>query len=60
MKEEQLPASYTASIKEMLGQEADAFLESYSAPRTQGLRFNPLKSTSAIVPSCGGPYSLTI
>ncbi|MEK3866137.1 RsmB/NOP family class I SAM-dependent RNA methyltransferase [Paenibacillus sp. FSL H7-0716] len=47
MKEEQLPASYTASIKEMLGQEADAFLESYSAPRTQGLRFNPLKSTSA-------------
>lgn len=44
MKEEQLPASYTASIKEMLGQEADAFLESYSAPRTQGLRFNPLKA----------------
>jgi NOL1/NOP2/sun family putative RNA methylase len=46
MKEEQLPASYTAYIQEMLGEEANAFLESYSAPRTQGLRFNPLKSIS--------------
>lgn len=45
MKEDQLPASYTAYIEEMLGQEAEAFLESYSAARTQGLRFNPLKST---------------
>lgn len=46
MTKEQLPASYTAAIREILGQEADAFLESYSVPRTQGLRFNPLKSLS--------------
>lgn len=47
MIKEQLPASYTESIREMLGQEADAFLKSYSASRTQGLRFNPLKSLTA-------------
>ncbi|WP_379153718.1 RsmF rRNA methyltransferase first C-terminal domain-containing protein [Paenibacillus sp. sgz5001063] len=47
MNEERLPAAFTDSIKEMLGQEADAFLESYTARRTQGLRFNTLKSTSA-------------
>ncbi|MBW4083158.1 RsmB/NOP family class I SAM-dependent RNA methyltransferase [Paenibacillus sp. S150] len=47
MKEERLPAAYTAGIRGMLGQEADAFLESYTAPRTQGLRFNTLKSNSA-------------
>ncbi|MNO30224.1 Ribosomal RNA small subunit methyltransferase F [compost metagenome] len=46
MNEERLPAAYTAAIREMLGQEADAFLESYTARRTQGLRFNTLKSTS--------------
>ncbi|WP_019911794.1 RsmB/NOP family class I SAM-dependent RNA methyltransferase [Paenibacillus sp. HW567] len=47
MNEERLPAAYTARIREMLGQEADAFLESYNARRTQGLRFNTLKSASA-------------
>ncbi|MGN7765518.1 RsmB/NOP family class I SAM-dependent RNA methyltransferase [Paenibacillus sp. 22594] len=47
MNEERLPAAFTAGIREMLGQEADAFLESYTARRTQGLRFNTLKSTSA-------------
>ncbi len=46
MNEERLPAAYTAAIREMLGQEADAFLESCTARRTQGLRFNTLKSTS--------------
>ncbi|OKP72230.1 RNA methyltransferase [Paenibacillus sp. P3E] len=46
MNEERLPAAFTAGIREMLGQEADAFLESYTARRTQGLRFNTLKSTS--------------
>ncbi|CQR54983.1 RsmB/NOP family class I SAM-dependent RNA methyltransferase [Paenibacillus riograndensis] len=46
MNEERLPAAYTAAIREMLGQEADAFLESYTARRTQGLRFNTLKSNS--------------
>ncbi|WP_410511789.1 RsmB/NOP family class I SAM-dependent RNA methyltransferase [Paenibacillus sp. BR2-3] len=46
MKEERLPAAYTTMMREMLGQEADAFLESYTAPRTQGLRFNTLKSST--------------
>ncbi|MDQ0195904.1 RsmF rRNA methyltransferase first C-terminal domain-containing protein [Paenibacillus wynnii] len=44
MKEERLPAAFTTTMRDMLGQEADAFLESYTAPRTQGLRFNRLKS----------------
>ncbi|AIQ57779.1 RsmB/NOP family class I SAM-dependent RNA methyltransferase [Paenibacillus borealis] len=46
MNEERLPAAYTADIREMLGETADAFLESYHARRTQGLRFNGLKSIS--------------
>ncbi|MBT2292990.1 RsmB/NOP family class I SAM-dependent RNA methyltransferase [Paenibacillus albidus] len=46
MKEERLPAAYTTSMREMLGQEADAFLESYNDKRTQGLRFNRLKSVA--------------
>lgn len=46
MKEERLPAAYTTMIGEMLGQEADAFLQSFTAPRTQGLRFNSLKKHS--------------
>ncbi|NQX48045.1 RsmF rRNA methyltransferase first C-terminal domain-containing protein [Paenibacillus tritici] len=46
MNEERLPAAYTANIREMLGDTADAFLESYLARRTQGLRFNTLKSSS--------------
>lgn len=46
MKEEMLPAAYTAAIRELLGQEADAFLESSKARRTQGLRFNTLKSNN--------------
>lgn len=44
MTEEQLPAAYTTAMREMLGQEADAFLQSYTLLRTQGLRFNTLKS----------------
>ncbi|WP_340022662.1 RsmF rRNA methyltransferase first C-terminal domain-containing protein [Paenibacillus sp. FSL K6-1096] len=44
MNEERLPAAYTAQIREMLGETADAFLHSYEARRTQGLRFNTLKS----------------
>lgn len=47
MSEERLPAAYTTNMREMLGQEADAFLDSYTVRRTQGLRFNRLKSTSS-------------
>lgn len=46
MNEERLPAAFTAAMKEMLGQEADAFLHSYSLPRTQSLRFNTLKAST--------------
>ncbi|AIQ52053.1 RsmF rRNA methyltransferase first C-terminal domain-containing protein [Paenibacillus sp. FSL R7-0331] len=51
MNEERLPAAFTAAMKEMLGQEADAFLHSYSLPRTQSLRFNTLKSIYAGAPA---------
>ncbi len=44
MKEERLPAAFTTAMKEMLGQEADAFLHSYNMPRTLGLRLNTLKA----------------
>ncbi|MFC3748535.1 RsmB/NOP family class I SAM-dependent RNA methyltransferase [Paenibacillus sp. GCM10012306] len=48
MMEERLPSAFTTIMRDMLGQEADAFLKSYTAPRSQGLRFNRLKSgTSA-------------
>lgn len=35
MTEEQLPAAYTTAMREMLGQEADTFLQSYTLLRTQ-------------------------
>lgn len=41
----QLPEDYIERMKRMLGDEAEAFLASYSEPRTQGLRLNPLKLT---------------
>ncbi|BCG58731.1 RsmB/NOP family class I SAM-dependent RNA methyltransferase [Paenibacillus sp. URB8-2] len=44
MNKEMLPAAFTARIKEMLGNETDAFLGTYTAPRTQGLRLNRLKT----------------
>ena len=51
MMEERLPAAFITTMREMLGQEADAFLESYSAPRTQGLRFNRLKTLTNSEPA---------
>ncbi|AHV96905.1 RsmB/NOP family class I SAM-dependent RNA methyltransferase [Paenibacillus sabinae] len=44
MNKEMLPAAFTARIQEMLGNETDAFLDTYSTPRTQGLRLNLLKT----------------
>jgi NOL1/NOP2/sun family putative RNA methylase len=41
-----LPIPYIERMRTMLDQEADAFLHSYNQPRTQGLRFNPLKLTA--------------
>ncbi|AKG34314.1 RsmF rRNA methyltransferase first C-terminal domain-containing protein [Paenibacillus durus] len=47
MNKEMLPAAYTAMIREMLGSETDAFLDTYAAPKTQGLRMNWLKTRTA-------------
>lgn len=38
-----LPTEFIDRMQSMLGQEADAFLQSYKELRTQGLRLNPLK-----------------
>ncbi|UJF31564.1 RsmB/NOP family class I SAM-dependent RNA methyltransferase [Paenibacillus hexagrammi] len=40
----QLPASYIKQMNDMLGEETPLFLQSYEQPRTQGVRFNPLKA----------------
>jgi 16S rRNA C967 or C1407 C5-methylase (RsmB/RsmF family)/NOL1/NOP2/fmu family ribosome biogenesis protein len=47
MNEEQpkLPEAYIEQMKRQLGEEAAAFLASYSQPRTQGLRLHPSKAT---------------
>ncbi|UUZ93915.1 RsmB/NOP family class I SAM-dependent RNA methyltransferase [Paenibacillus sp. P25] len=39
-----LPVAYQDQMYKLLGPEAEAFLKSYEAPRTQGLRLNPLKA----------------
>lgn len=39
----QLPIDFINRMKEMLGEEYEAFIESYSDDRAYGLRFNPLK-----------------
>lgn len=41
--EPKLPSAFLARMKEQLGAEYDAFLESYKSERTYGLRYNPLK-----------------
>lgn len=38
-----LPSDFLTRMKEQIGAEYDAFLESYSSERTYGLRYNPLK-----------------
>lgn len=39
----QLPAAFVEQSRKQLGEEAEAFLQSYHMPRVQGLRINPLK-----------------
>lgn len=51
MNQRQLPAAFEANVREMLGAEADAFLQSYKERRTQGLRFNTLKSGYGHMPA---------
>ena len=38
-----LPAPFIQQMKQLLGSQADAFLQSYEQPRTYGLRLNTLK-----------------
>lgn len=40
----ELPAAFEKRMKEMLGEEYEAYLESYQNPRQYGLRINPLKA----------------
>ncbi len=40
----ELPAAFTARMRESLGAEAEAFFASYETPRAYGLRYNPLKT----------------
>ncbi len=42
-----LPKAFLSRMKEMLGNEYDAFLESYTKPRTFGLRLNTAKISAA-------------
>lgn len=43
MQEIKLPESFLARMKRMLGEDYDAFLESYEEERAQGLRVNEIK-----------------
>ena len=41
----ELPESFEKRMKEMLGDEYEAYIESYDNPRQYGLRINPMKIT---------------
>ena len=43
---EQLPSAFLTRMKDMLGEEYPAFLNSYDSPRKFGLRVNTLKLSS--------------
>lgn len=42
-----IPEAFTARMKRLLGEEYDAFAESFNRPRAVALRLNPLKTDSA-------------
>ena len=50
-----LPQEFLDRIKEQLGEEYPAFLESLERPRAVALRFNPLKGDVPILPFVGQP-----
>ena len=45
---EQLPSAFLARMKDMLGEEYSAFLDSYDSPRKFGLRVNTEAFSSGI------------
>ena len=54
-----LPAAFLARMRELLGDEYEAFVRSYEQPRTQGLRLNPLKVDLSGSVSAGGKYCVS-
>ncbi len=54
-----LPAAFLARMRELLGDEYEAFVRSYEQPRTQGLRLNPLKVDLSGSVSAGGEYCVS-
>ncbi|WP_339277289.1 RsmB/NOP family class I SAM-dependent RNA methyltransferase [Paenibacillus sp. FSL W8-0426] len=59
MGKPQLPNAYVQYMRQMLGKEADAFINSYQQPRTHGLRFNSLKATPERLQQVTELFSLT-
>ena len=59
-REAELPEAFLKRMKELLGEEFPAFLESYEAERVQGLRWNPLKGEpSSLVLRYGKRFGLS-
>lgn len=50
----QLPQEFLTRMQEMLGDEFDAFLTSYDAPRTAGLRVNTKMPDRRFPAACSG------
>lgn len=50
-----LPEAFLDRMKAQLGQEYEAFLESYQRPRAVALRFNPLKGDAPALPFAQAP-----
>jgi hypothetical protein len=53
---DKLPQEYLINMKELLGDEYDAFVETYSQPAFRGLRWNMLKGKT--VGRCPTPREL--
>lgn len=54
-----LPEAFTEKMKNLLGEEYEAFLHSYETKRAQGLRLNPLKgSLDELSGRCGTLFAL--
>lgn len=59
-REAELPEAFLKRMRELLGEEFPAFLESYEAERVQGLRWNPLKGEpSSLVLRYGKRFGLS-
>ncbi|MDO7905986.1 RsmB/NOP family class I SAM-dependent RNA methyltransferase [Paenibacillus sp. JX-17] len=55
----QLPADYIKQMESMLGDQVQLFLDSYQAPRVQGLRLNPSKLTPQLMEKTSALFQLT-